>query len=426
MVTKKDILEIKRRFKKEEAAIQRLAGCYVDSSRKKVVTFNESFLNLEEVEFYKYLDIARKTLSGTMGNNILELSFPTEETESGGMQQFYLGLRESEVKNEDLLNVLYDKIIENYTYAGNYLILVFYDVYDIPLKTSDNLKLDESEEVFPYLLTAICPVNLSKPGLGYLPDDNRIGPRIRDWIVDMPDIGFMFPSFAERSADINTITYYVKDAKDSKPEFVEAVLGTGAKRTKTENRQTFHAIIKRAIAPIEGENEELLLTIQENLQSTVQEKEEFFGEEDSTPLTTEIIAQALKDAHVADEISKQIQESFEEEFNSEDEIPSVLDVLDEKKLTAAKKEKMEEILTEQIEDLQKELVEKTFEAVAKVNDAEELSEESGFSQSYDVILRVKPDKVSKIHAETIDGERVIVIPVSEDEYVNLNGINTKL
>lgn len=426
MVSKKDILEIKRRFKKDDAAIHRLAGCYVDNSREKVVTFNETFLNLAEEEFYKYLDIARKVFSGTMGNNILELSFPTQETESGGMQQFYLGLRQSELKNDELLNVLYDRIIENYHYDGNYLILVYYDVYDIPTKTTDNRKVDESEEVFPYLLTAICPVKLSKSALGYLPDDNRIGPRIRDWIVDMPDIGFMFPSFSERSADINTITYYIKDAKDSKPEFVEAVLGTGSKRTKTENRQTFHAIIKRAIAPIEGENDELLINIQENLQNTIQEKEEFFGEEDSTPLTTDIISQALREANVADEISKQIQDNFEEAFANEEDIPTISSVIDEKKVNAAKKEKLEEILTEQIEDLQKELVEKTFDAVAKSTDADELSSESGFSQSYDIILRVKPDKVPKIHADTIDGQRVMVIPLSDDEYINLNGINTKL
>lgn len=424
MVSKKDILEIKRRFKKEEAAIQRLAGCYVDSSRNKVVTFNQTFLSLDEEEFYKYLDIARKVFSGTMGNNILELSFPNSIVEGDNMQQFYLGLRESEIKNEDLLNALYDKIIDNYDYAGNYLILVYYDVYDVPLKTSDNMKLDESEEVFPYILTAICPVKLSKPGLGYLPDDNRIGPRIRDWIVDMPDVGFMFPSFAERSADVNTVTYYVRDPKDSKPEFVESVLGTDSKRTTTENRQTFHAIIKRAIAPVEGENEELLINIQENLQNAVSESDDFF-EEDTTPLTTKIIAQALSEAKVSDEISKQIQDNFEAEFADEESIPTVCSVIDEKKITAAKKEKIEETLNSQIADLQKELVEKTFEAVANSTDANEASK-SGFSQSYDVILRVKPDKVPLIHTDTVDGERVMVIPLSEDEYVNLNGINTKL
>lgn len=433
MVTRKDILEIKRRFKKEECTISRIAGCYVDSSRTKVLSFNESFLNLEDEEFYKYLDIAKKSLSGTLGNNILELPFPLKAEENGQMQQFFMGLRDSELKNPELLDVLYDKIIDNYEYAGNYLIVVFYDVYDIPLKTSDNMKLDESEEMFPYILTAICPVNLSKPGLGYLADDNRIGPRIRDWVVDMPDIGFMFPSFSERSADIHNLTYYVKDAKDSQRRFVEEALGTGSKRTNTEQKNTFHAMVKRAIAPIAGEDDNLLMDIQETLQSMIPVKEDIYGEafeDTSALLTTTIIAEALKENDIPDVIAMQIQDNFREVFEGEgEELPSITAVIDDKKLANAAKERREVELVEQVSELQKELVEKTFEAVAKADETAEdngMGEASGFSQSYDVILRVKPDKVSKIHTDTLNGERCVVIPLSEGEYINLNGINTKL
>lgn len=75
------------------------------------------------------------------------------------------------------MDTFYDLVIENYSYVGNYLILVFHDAYDVMTKTSDNNKLDESEEVYEYLLCAICPVTLTKPGLGYREDENRIGPR---------------------------------------------------------------------------------------------------------------------------------------------------------------------------------------------------------------------------------------------------------
>lgn len=81
------------------------------------------------------------------------------------------------------MDAFYDLVIDSYDYVGNYLILVFHDAYDVMTKTSDNNKLDESEEVYEYLLCAICPVNLTKPGLGYREDENRIGPRIRDWVV---------------------------------------------------------------------------------------------------------------------------------------------------------------------------------------------------------------------------------------------------
>lgn len=427
MVSKKDINEIKRRFKKEECTFQRLCGCYVDAGRNKVTSFSETFLNLEDEEFYKYLDIAKKALSGTIGNNILELEFPMASETDGGMQQFFMGLRESELKNDDLNDRLYDQIIDNYDYVGNYLILLFYDVYDVPAKTTDNMKLDESEEMFPYILAAICPVSLSKPGLSYLEDANKIGPRIRDWVVDMPDVGFMFPSFAERSADVHTLTYYVKDAKDSKKKFIEEALGCGSRSTKTEQKLTFHAIVKRAIAPIAGEDESLLLSIQESLLDKVPVDEDAFGTEyadENAPLTADIVASVLEENDVPDIIAQKITDDYKDVFENGQELPAITAVVDEKKLAAVKKEKETEELTEQVHELQSELLNKTFEAVAKAEAP--LNEESGFSQTYDVILRVKPDKVPLIHTDDVDGRRCVVIPLSDGEYINLNGVNTKL
>ncbi len=233
-MNKKDILELKRRFKKDACTFTRLCGCYVDADHNKVTTFGETFLNLEDEEFYKYLEIAKKVMSGTIGNNILELEFPTAEEAPGGRQQFLMGLRESALKNDDLMDTFYDLVIENYSYVGNYLILVFHDAYDVMTKTSDNNKLDESEEVYEYLLCAICPVTLTKPGLGYREDENRIGPRIRDWVVGVPDTGFVFPAFTDRSSDIHSVMFYTRDTKTPHAEFMESGLGCGTKLTATE------------------------------------------------------------------------------------------------------------------------------------------------------------------------------------------------
>ena len=126
-----------------------------------------------------------------------------------------MGLRESKLKNDDLMDTFYDMIIDSYDYVGNYLILIFHDAYDVMTKTSDNDKLDESEEVYEYLLCAICPVNLTKPGLGYREDENRIGPRIRDWVVGAPDTGFVFPAFTDRSTDIHSVMFLYKGYQDT-------------------------------------------------------------------------------------------------------------------------------------------------------------------------------------------------------------------
>ena len=137
-MNRKDVLEIKRRLKKETCTITRMCGCYVDGERNRVVKLEETFLNLEDEEFYKYLEIAKKTLSGSVGNNLLELEFPLEEEAVGGRQHFLTALRISALQNEELLERFYDLIIDNYEFAGNYLILVFHDAYDVITKTSDN------------------------------------------------------------------------------------------------------------------------------------------------------------------------------------------------------------------------------------------------------------------------------------------------
>ena len=134
-MNKKEIMEIKRRLKKEGCTFTRMCGCYVDAEKNKVVDFGQTFLNLEDEEFYKYLEIAKKVLSGNIGNNLLTLDIPLEEEAAGGRQQFLMGLRESKLKNEELIDRFYDLVIDSYDYAGNYLILVFHDAYDVMTRT---------------------------------------------------------------------------------------------------------------------------------------------------------------------------------------------------------------------------------------------------------------------------------------------------
>ncbi|MBQ6788301.1 MAG: DUF4317 domain-containing protein [Lachnospiraceae bacterium] len=408
MLQNKDILELKRRFKKEACTFTRMCGCYVDANKNKVVDINETFLNLEDEEFYKYLEIAKKALSGTIGNNLLELSFHKEEEEPGGKQQYLLGLRESGLRNPELLSHLYDMIIENYDYVGNYLILIFHDAYDVITKTNDDLKLDESEEVYTYLLCAICPVNLSKPGLGYREAENRIGVRIQDWVVGVPDVGFLYPSFIERSTDIHTLTYYVRDAKDSHADFIEAALGCGSKRTATEEKDTFHAMVKRAIAPIIEKSDDVLLEIQENLHTLVEEKEAemedlVIGEPEEFTLTPEIIKEVLTQSEIPDATVMQIQDHFVEEF--QDAPPVVKHLVDEKAIEKNQKAKKELKLLEEVANLRQELRER-----------DEIPS--------DVSLRMNPEKADQIKTETIDGQKYLMIPVEENEQITLNGVET--
>ena len=416
-MNKKDVLEIKRRFKKEECTFTRMCGCYVDGNRNRVVEFAETFLNLEDEEFYKYLEIARKVLSGTIGNNLLELEFPMEEEAAGGRQQFLMGLRSSVLQNDDLLERFYDLIIDNYDYAGNYLILIFHDAYDVMTKTSDNNKLDESEEVYEYLLCAICPVVLSKPGLGYLENDNRIGPRIRDWIVGAPESGFIFPAFTDRSTDIHSVMCYHKNAKAPHAELMEGALGCNAKRTATEQKQVLETIVKKAFGGDEDASREAFYDIQQGLSEMAANQEE--NDNEPVRLTSHTISEIMAESNVPEGAAAMIEEAYSEEF--QDEAPILENLIDTKVVEAAGKIKQERELVQKVGILEQQLEDTRMLAGLPANTEEA---PTGDIKTYDVILRVKPEKASQIKSQIINGQKCLVIPMEENEHAAINGVNT--
>lgn len=410
-MNKKDVMELKKRFKKESCSIDRLAGCYVDAGKNKAIKFNESFLNMDDEEFYKYLEIAKKTLTGTLGNNILELDFPLEEEATGGKQHFLYALRNDGLSSEELLDRLYDLIIDGYNYVGNYLILVFHDTYDIITKTSDNMKLDESEEVYEYLLVSICPVVLSKAGLGVREDENRIGARIRDWIVGVPDLGFLFPAFDNRSADIHKVDYFIRDAKDSHSEVISDVLGCAPRMTATEQRNTFSAIVKRAFANDTENGEEALINIQESFNARINTGEELTESEiNSIILTPETMDEILVENNIEGEKARVIKEVTLDEFM--EELPPVSNLIDNKALAANEKEREKKELVKEVASLK--------------NKVSELEEATSSSESGDVSIFVYPERADEIHTEIIDDKKYILIPVDDNSSVKVNGVDKDL
>ncbi len=402
-MNRKDVLELKRRFKKDSCTFSRMCGCYVDGERNRVVKLEETFLNLDEEEFFKYLEIAKKVLSGTIGNQLIELEFPLEEETVGGKQQFLCALKSSALQNEDLLERFYDLIIDNYEYAGNYLILIFHDAYDVITKTSDHSKLDESEEVYEYLLCAVCPVSLSKPGLGYRSDENRIGPRIRDWVVCAPESGFIFPAFTDRSTDIHAVMTYHKNPKEPHTELMENILGCESKRTAAEQKQAFTSIVQKAFGGDDEKSKEVFNEIQQGLSDIAEEHqtEESESEEEPFRLIAGDIEKLMEESDVPETAAAVITSSFRDEF--EEEAPILTNLIDSKAAEAGN------ILRQQ-----KDLVKKVAE----------LENQLGNTKTYDVILRVKPEKEQMIQSQIINGKKCIVIPMEEDEHAIVNGRNT--
>ncbi len=415
-MNKKDLLELKRRFKKESCTFTRLCGCYVDAGHSKVTTFGGTFLNLEDEEFFKYLEIARKVMSGAIGNNILELEFPISEEAPGGRQQFLMGLRESALKNDELMEAFYDLVIQSYDYAGNYLILVFHDAYDVMTKTSDHRKLDESEEVYEYLLCAICPVALSKPGLGYREEENRIAPRIRDWVVGAPDTGFLFPAFTDRSADIHSVLFYTRDARSPHAEFMETGLGCISKFTATEQKLAFQGMVQGVIGKDDEKSDALFLNIQDHLNDLIPIPGEEADETGPVPVTPGDISSVLAESGVSEEQAAVIERKYESAFRGE--LPVAEHLVDPKLLEESAKRKEKSELVRQVADLKRQLEETRSLPIGAGTGGEDVPA----AKTYDVILRVTPEKAEQIHSQIIGGQKCLVIPMEENEHAAINGV----
>ena len=192
-MNKKEVLEIRKLLNKDRCRIERICGCYVDGHKEKKLEMKEAFLSLPEEEMFKYIDIFKRTLSGTIGKNLLNLEFPLEAELGEGRQKLLLALRDSALQDQELLDGFYDQIISTYLFPENYLILLVYGVYDIPSRTSDGLEMDDaSDYMYQFVLCSICPVALSKPGLCYDADSNAFIDKIQDWMVQRPDLGFLY------------------------------------------------------------------------------------------------------------------------------------------------------------------------------------------------------------------------------------------
>lgn len=306
-MTRKELNEIKSQYTLEDCGILRLCGCYVDGERNKITQFNENFLNLPEEEKHKYFDIFKKTLSGTPGKNLVDMKFNVDAYADEGARTFLMNLRDSGLKDDRLLNEFYDRIINNYSYVGNYLILLINQVYDIPAVTTDNIEMDDaSDEVYSYILCSICHVNLSKPGLGYDEEDNNFHDKKQNHMVDVPDVGFLFPAFNKRSADEDMTLFYTKDVSEFEDGLIDCLLDCAVPLPAKQQKETFTSLVNEALG--EEADLEIVKNIHENLEQIIEEKKQ------ESPAPVMLDKTEMKDLLEKSGVKEEKLENFEEHF----------------------------------------------------------------------------------------------------------------
>ena len=372
-MNKKEVLEIRKQYKPEDCTITRICGCYVDGNKEIVAQSRDAFLSLPDEEIFKYLTIFRQTLSGTIGKNLINLEFPLAQEMPGGTQNFFLRLRDSKLQDEALINEFYQEIIENYNYGENYYIILIHAAYDIPGRALDGSEMfDASDEVYEYILCSICPVHLSKEGLCYNPQTNHMENRIRDWIVEAPEKGFLFPTFTDRSADIHSLLYFSKQAENLQPEFIENTLGCVFPMSAGSQKSTFQAVVMNTLG--EECDYDIVRNIHDNLNELVEDAK---NAPDLPILSKPEIKRLLSESGVSEER----MESFDANFDY---------------IAGEKAEFLAPLITET----------RKFHI-----------------STPDIVIKVNPERADLVETKVIDGRPCLVIEMNDQ--VEVNGVQIR-
>jgi len=371
-MNKKEVAEIRRQYVPERCTISRICGCYVDAEKNIKTTMKEAFLSLPEDDAFKYFTIFKKTLSGTVGRNLVNLDFPLEEEHEGGHQEFLLKLRNSKLKDDALVEEFYNRIIDTFPFGENYYIILIHVAYDVPGKATDGTEMyDASDNVFEYILCSLCPVHLSKPGRGYNEEKNCIENRIQDWIVDQPMKGFLFPAFNDRYTDIHSMLYYTKNATDLQEDFLKNMFGcTRIPLDADSQKETFNCLIADTLGT------DCDYSVVKNIHEILNEKiEEFKDSPEPLELGKQDVRRLFEDSGVPDSRMEDFDQCYDEEVG-----------------------------------------EQTTFLATNIANSKKFNIETP-----DVVVKVNPEAADLVETRIIDGRQCLVIAINE--HVEVNGIS---
>ena len=369
-MNEKEIAELRRRFRADKSSISRVRGCYVNEKREIISQFDQSLGILGQTESEQLLATLRKTLSGTLGKNLLDIPFDTRQVVEGDQHKLLMTLRNSALRDEEAVSAFYQRVIQSLDLEGNYLILLVQDDYDVPYRSKDGERQDDaSSEVFRYILCSICPVKQTKEALSYYVYENAFHSISADWVVSAPEMGFLFPSFDERSTNLYDALYYCKDTAQTHPDFVEAMFHAPAPMPAAQQMETFQTLLEDTLSDdcryqvVQSVHGKLREMIEEHKANKV---------EDPLVVNKGTVRRVLESSGVAEEHVEAFEERYDDAFGADTDL-SPRNLVDTKQL---------EITTP------------------------------------DVTIKVSPDRGDLVETRLIDGARYIRIRAEEGVAVN--------
>lgn len=288
-MNEKEIGEIRRHLRRDRSNMTAIYGCFVNDNKEIIAEYRASTGIMSENEADKYFAILRKALSGSVGKNLIDLTFKTSQVAGSPEHELLMKLRETKLQEEELRMSLYKKIIDTLVLEGNYLILLGCDAYDVPFKSKDDtLQNDSADETFTYLICAVCPVKQTKPNLHYVPEEKTFHDGAMNQPVSAPEVGFLFPAFDNRATNIYNALYYTHNTKENQDALIEAVFNTPVPKPAAEQKKCFEALLTTALG------EECSLDVVQTVHEQLRERMELH-KESKVPEPLLIDKEVLKD-----------------------------------------------------------------------------------------------------------------------------------
>ena len=311
----KEIGELRRHIRRERSNITAIHGCYVNDNKEIISKFRMSTGMMPENESDKYYALLRKVLSGAIGKNLIDITFKTSQVADSQEHKLLMELRSSQLKDEALLDTFFQKIIDTVSLEGNYLILAVCDSYDVPFKSKDDsISMDQSEEVFTYILTAICPVKQTKANLHYVAEEKLFHDGAMHDLVSAPAVGFLFPAFDHRSTNIYNALYYTRNTKENQDALIEALFNAPVPQPAAEQKKTFEALLTTSLG------EDCSLDVVQNVHDQICQRIEIHKEAkvpDPLLITKEDVKDVLKECGVKEAHIAKFSVDYDEAFGFE-------------------------------------------------------------------------------------------------------------
>ena len=373
-MNKKEVSEIKKNLSDDSGffTINSVLTAFIDTDKKVRVCKVRPYTEILSDELDIIRDTLKKVLSTSVGKSFIEYQIPNEQYDQDGIQPLLYNLVKEKFQDDELVEKFVNRVAQNIDYTPSFAIISAHCTYTVRVKNKNNDFNEDNTLDYNFMLTAFCQAELSDMGLVFSQDELSKKDNTEFVVSKSANDGFLYPTFSDRSPDVNAIMYYTKTYKKPNLSIIEDILGCEFIMSAQSEKAEFQNILKTVV----GDD------LNYNVITSVNDK------------IKEII-----------------------DFNKNDTETTTID-----------KSRLKNILHEVGVDNEKLLaLDTVYETSMDKNSftASNIVDTKTVISTPEITVNISQEGVQKIHTSNINGRRCIVIDV-DDPSVEINGLPTKI